>query len=62
MEERFSFLNICDVIFFFSFISRTKHKNVSLPAPGVMSITGEWAELVIGESVVKVTVVGVVEH
>lgn len=34
----------------------------NLPAPGVLSITGEWAELVIGIGVVKVIVVGVVEH
>lgn len=36
--------------------------NTTLPAPGVLSITGERTELVVGESVVKVTVVGVVEH
>lgn len=34
----------------------------SLPAPGVLSITGERTELVVWESVVKVTVVGMVEH
>lgn len=34
----------------------------TLPAPGVLSITGERTELVVWESVVKVTVVGVVEH
>lgn len=39
-----------------------KHDEVTLPAPGVLSITGQWTELVIGESVVQVTVVGVVEH
>lgn len=32
------------------------------PAPGVLSITGERAELVVWERVVKVTVVGMVEH
>lgn len=36
--------------------------DVILPAPGVLSVTGEWAELIIGESVVQVTVVGVVKH
>lgn len=34
----------------------------SSPAPGVLSITGEWTQLIIWEGVVKVTVVGVVEH
>lgn len=34
----------------------------TLPAPGVLSITGKGAELVIGEGIVQVTVVGVVEH
>lgn len=33
-----------------------------LPAPGVLSVTGKWAELVVGERIVQVTVVGVVEH
>lgn len=36
--------------------------NFLLPAPGVLSITGEWAELVVREGVVEVTVVGMVEH
>lgn len=40
----------------------SEHDDVTWPAPGVLSITGEWAELVVGESIVKVTVVGVVEH
>ena len=35
---------------------------LDLPAPGVLTVTGEWAELVVGKGVVKVTVVGVVEH
>lgn len=34
----------------------------TLPAPGVLSVTGKWAELVVGERIVQVTVVGVVEH
>lgn len=33
-----------------------------LPAPGVLAVAGKWAELVVGEGVVEVTVVGVVEH
>lgn len=32
------------------------------PAPGVLSITGQRAELIVREGVVQVTVVGVVEH
>lgn len=39
-----------------------KHDDVTSPAPGVLSVTREGAELVVGESVVEVTVVGVVEH
>lgn len=35
---------------------------MSLPAPGVLAVTGEGAELVVWESVVEITVVGVVEH
>lgn len=34
----------------------------SSPAPGVLSITGKWTQLIIWEGVVKVTVVGMVEH
>lgn len=34
----------------------------SSPAPGVLPVTGEWAQLIIWEGVVKVTVVGMVEH
>lgn len=40
----------------------SKHDDVTLPAPGVLSITGQWTQFVVGESVVQITVVGVVEH
>lgn len=40
----------------------SKHDDVTSPAPGVLSVAREGAELVVGESVVEVAVVGVVEH
>lgn len=43
-------------------LNLAKGEGVPLPAPGVLSITGEWAELIVGKSVLQVAAVGVVEH
>lgn len=33
-----------------------------LPAPGVVPVTGERSQLIVGKGIFQVTVVGVVEH
>ena len=35
---------------------------LALPAPGVVPVTGERSQLIVGKSILQVAVVGVVEH
>lgn len=42
--------------------SRPLAPPLALPAPGVVPVTGERSQLVVGKGILEVAVVGVVEH